>query len=113
MRNVGYRWHLRALMAERGMFATSDLVPLLAERGVDMSSSQVFRMVTGTPERLSCHVLAALTDALDCTVGDLFEPYVIASTAKARQSATGHAREDQRVAPRDLRRPARARVVDE
>ena len=33
-RTVGYVWHLRRLMAERGMFATTDLVPLLAERGV-------------------------------------------------------------------------------
>jgi len=31
-RQVGYHWHLRRLMAERGMFATTDLVPLLAER---------------------------------------------------------------------------------
>ena len=33
-RKMGYQWNLRALMAARGMFATSDLVPLLAERGV-------------------------------------------------------------------------------
>ena len=31
---VGYRWNLRMRMAERNMFATSDLVPLLAARGV-------------------------------------------------------------------------------
>ena len=30
-RQMGYHWHLRRLMAERGMFATTDLVPLLAE----------------------------------------------------------------------------------
>ena len=29
-RQVGYHWHLRRLMAEHGMFATTDLVPLLA-----------------------------------------------------------------------------------
>ena len=33
-RTVGYAWHLRARMAEKGMFQTSELVPLLAERGV-------------------------------------------------------------------------------
>lgn len=113
MRNVGYRWHLRSVMAQRGMYATTDLVPLLAERGVVMSPSQVFRMVTGTPERLNCRALAALTDILDCSVDDLFETYVIASTAKARKSATGRAREGQRVAPPELHRPHRARVVDE
>ena len=32
---LGYRWNLRLLMAPgRAMFATSDLVLLLAERGV-------------------------------------------------------------------------------
>ena len=31
-RKIGYRWHLRKLMAERDMFATTDLRPLLAER---------------------------------------------------------------------------------
>ncbi len=33
MREMDYVWHLRAKMAERGMFATTDLQPLLAERG--------------------------------------------------------------------------------
>ena len=37
---VGYRWHLRRVMAERGMFATSELVPRLAERGVRSSASR-------------------------------------------------------------------------
>ena len=45
-RKMGYRWNLRALMADRGMFATSDLVPLLAERGVHLSREQVYRLVT-------------------------------------------------------------------
>lgn len=112
MRNIRYRWHLRAVMAERGLFATSDLVPLLAERGVEMSSSQVFRLVSGTPERLNCSVLAALTDALDCSVGDLFEPYAIASNGRARRAASTGG-EAESLSPRGLGRPVRARVVDE
>ncbi len=43
-RKMGFRWNLRKLMAERGMFATSDLVPLLAERGVHLSREQVYRL---------------------------------------------------------------------
>jgi hypothetical protein len=50
---VTYRWHLRQLMAAHGMFATTDLVPLLAQRGVSLSREQVYRLVTGTPERLN------------------------------------------------------------
>jgi DNA-binding Xre family transcriptional regulator len=63
---AGYRWHLRLRMAERGMFATTDLVPLLAERGVVLSREQVYRLVTGTPERLSLRTLSALCDILGC-----------------------------------------------
>ena len=29
---LGYRWHLRTVMAERGMFATTDLIEPLARR---------------------------------------------------------------------------------
>ena len=58
-------------MAGRGMFTTSELVPLLAARGISLSVSQVHRLVTGTPERLSLPVLAALCDILDVTPADL------------------------------------------
>ncbi|SBW17705.1 hypothetical protein FDG2_0341 [Candidatus Protofrankia californiensis] len=62
-------------MADRGLFATTALVPLLAERGVGLSREQVYRLVTGVPERLSLATLAALCDILDCTPTDLVEPY--------------------------------------
>lgn len=40
-RQVSYQWRLRLVMAEHGMFATTDLVPLLAERSIELSASQV------------------------------------------------------------------------
>ena len=49
-------------MAEHKMYATTELVPLLAERGVYLSASQVHRLATSTPERLSLPILAALCD---------------------------------------------------
>ena len=73
IRKMGIDWHLRLRMAERGLFHTSDLVPLLAERGVDLSREQVFRLVTQPPQRLSMDTLAALCDILDCQPGDLIE----------------------------------------
>jgi len=76
-RKMGYRWHLRRIMAERGMFATTELVPALAERGVHLSREQVFRLVTQEPQRLSLDTLAALCDILECTVGDLIEVEVV------------------------------------
>ena len=74
-RTIDYRWRLREIMATRGLFATTNLLPLLAERGITLSASQVHRLVTGTPERLSLLVLAALCDLLDVTPNDLIETH--------------------------------------
>jgi DNA-binding Xre family transcriptional regulator len=70
-RQVSYRWRLRELMASHGMFTTSELVPLLTDRGIKLSVSQVHRLVTGTPERLSLPLLAALCDIFEVTPADL------------------------------------------
>ena len=93
-RKMGYQWNLRALMAARGMFATSDLVPLLAERGVHLSREQVYRLVTHPPQRLSMDTLAALCDILDITPNDLIEV-----TASARQVNKPAARGGRTAAP--------------
>ncbi|MFV5996200.1 helix-turn-helix domain-containing protein [Streptomyces sp. NPDC056231] len=62
-RQISYRWRLRELMAARGMFTVTELMPHLSERGITLSASQVHRLVSGTPERLSMPVLAALLAA--------------------------------------------------
>ena len=46
---LDYRWHLRTVMAGRGMFATTDLIGPLAQRGIRLSSSQVYRLVVERP----------------------------------------------------------------
>jgi DNA-binding Xre family transcriptional regulator len=69
----GIQWHLRLRMAEKGYFQTSDLVPLLAARGIVLSREQVFRLVTQPPQRLSMDTLAALCDILTCQPNDLIE----------------------------------------
>lgn len=86
-KTLGYRWHLRRLMAERDMFATTDLGPLLADRGVNLSEAQVYRLVTGTPERLNLRALVALCDILDCTPNELIEPVVETTTLRATGTA--------------------------
>ena len=73
IKKMSYQWNLRKIMATRDMFATTDLVPLLAERGIHLSREQVFRLVTTTPQRLSLDTLAALCDILDVGVEDLIE----------------------------------------
>jgi DNA-binding Xre family transcriptional regulator len=84
---MGYVWHLRVRMAERGLFQTTELVPLLAERGIHLSREQVFRLVTQPPQRLSLGTLAALCDILDCTPNDLIEVTVVAR--QVRKTAAG------------------------
>jgi DNA-binding Xre family transcriptional regulator len=76
-KKMGIRWNLRKLMADRGMFQTTDLVPKLAERGITLSREQVFRLVTQVPQRLSTDALAALCDILECTPNDLIEVEVV------------------------------------
>src|SRR3546814_19803633 len=61
-KTVAYRWHLRKVMSDHGLHNTTDLVPLLADRSVVMTSTQVYRIVTGEPERLNMRLLAALCD---------------------------------------------------
>jgi DNA-binding Xre family transcriptional regulator len=95
-------------MAERDMFATTDLGPLLAERGVVLSREQVYRLVAGTPERLSLHTLAALCDILDCSPADLIEP--VAESRSGTRTAVGAKSASLAEAARELR-PKRARIV--
>jgi len=85
IKKMGYRWHLRQLMASKDMFQTSDLVPLLAERSITLSREQVFRLVTQPPQRLSMDTLAALCDILGCTPNDLIEIETV--NAEVRKTA--------------------------
>ena len=82
---LDYKWNLRQVMAGRGMFATTDLIGPLADRKIRLSSSQVYRLVTERPERLSLKILMALLDILDCSLQDLIEPAAEPGTAASRK----------------------------
>lgn len=88
-RKLDYRWHLRQVMASRGLFATTDLIPLLAARGIHLSSSQVYRLVVDRPERLSLKMLMALLDILDCSMVELIEPVSSGTSARGAKTAAG------------------------
>lgn len=109
-RRVSYQWRLRELMAGAGMFSTTELVPLLAERGVELSASQVHRLVTGTPERLSMMLLAALCDIFDTTPTDLI--HTAAENAAPRAATAGEQRDPAatRSDTHPTIRPTRARI---
>ena len=108
-RKMGVRWHLREVMATRGMFSTTDLIGPLAERGVELSREQVFRLVTQQPERLNVYTLAALCDVLECSVGDLIEPV---TERRAERKAVGSPEERATRKVREGLRPVRSRIVD-
>jgi len=108
MAKLGYRWRLREVMAARGLWQTTELAPLLRARGIDLSTPQVYRLVTQTPERLSLKTLMALCDALECTSTDLIEPVEVAAAARKRKAAAGAPGGDADVRPL---RPKRARIV--
>ncbi len=88
-RKLDYRWHLRQVMASRSMFATTDLIEPLAQRGIHLSSSQVYRLVVERPERLSLKILMALLDILDCTMDELIEPIAAAAPVQNKRAAGG------------------------
>lgn len=102
---LDYRWHLRQVMAARGMFSTTDLIGPLADRGIRLSSSQVYRLVVERPERLSLKILMALLDILDCTMTDLIEPVPAAGQGKGKKAKAG-----AEAGVGDLR-PKRARIT--
>jgi DNA-binding Xre family transcriptional regulator len=105
---LDYRWYLRHLMADRSMFSTTDLLDPLAERGIKLSSSQVYRLVVERPERLSLKILMTLLDILDCTMDDLIEPVAAADAGqKPRKAAAGGTTAES---IGDLR-PKRARIA--
>ena len=100
-RNVHYSWRLREVMAAHGIWKTTELRPLLAERGVELSAAQTYRLATGTPERLSLATLAALCDIFDCTPAHLIET-TVGPGSTAAKATPGRP---------SVRRPRRARIT--
>lgn len=103
-RDVDYQWRLAELMARHGMHNSTDLAPLLRERGIDLSPSQVYRVVTQRPERVSLKLIAALCDIFNCGPEDLVT-VTAADAKKARKVASNV------VTMSDAIKPARARII--
>lgn len=103
IKKMGIQWHLRLRMAEKGLYQTSELVPLLAERGITLSREQVFRLVTQPPQRLSMDTLAALCDILGCLPNDLIEVQVV--NTELRRTAGDSKNPAPQVRRTTIRRP--------
>lgn len=103
-RDVDYRWRLAELMAANAMHNTTDLIPHLQERGIDLSPSQVYRLVTGQPERVSLKLLSACCDIFGCTPDDL----ITVTAAEHRRKRVAN---EKVVEINKAMRPRRARIV--
>lgn len=102
-------WHLQRVMRDVGIYQNEELKRRLAHSGVPLSSSQVHRLVTETPERLNLTVLAALCQVLSVDASDLIEVEEVRQTTP-RLAAGG---ESNVVDLADAARPRRARVLDD
>lgn len=110
-REVDYTWRLAELMAAHGMHNSTDLIPRLAERGIQLSRPQVYRVVHQRPERVSLQLMAALCDILGCGVEDLVT--VTATDVRRRKTASAAAPTPSPnvVELNKSVRPRRARVI--
>ena len=113
---IGYEWRLREQMAAAGLYSTTKLLPLLEERGIRLSASQVYRLVAERPERLNLHVLVALMDILGCSADDLISKVALGRSEQrtGTKRSEGSERTDSAssvIRARGLR-PHRAEVSD-
>lgn len=106
-KRMEYKWRLREIMASRGLNNISDILPLLNDRGIDLSSSQIYRLIGQKPERISLQLLFAVADALECTVEDLCAYETVDARTQLRKVGTD---ESTVASLKDSTRPRRARV---
>lgn len=103
-RRIEYDWNLRVVMSGRGMHNISDLMPGLQELGIDLSASQLYRLLGRKPERLPLPLLGAICVVLECTVEDLCK-FRVESAPSRRAAAVGQVVDLDRTA-----RPKRAQI---
>jgi DNA-binding Xre family transcriptional regulator len=109
-RQVDYAWRLAEIMAAHGMHNSTDLMPRLAERGIQLSRPQVYRIVHQRPERMSLQLLAALCDIFGCGLEDLLT--VTATDVRRNKAASSTTNAPPNVVELNKSvRPRRARVI--
>lgn len=98
-RDVGYTWRLAELMAAHGMHNSTDLVPHIRERDIELSASQIYRVVTSKPERVSLKLVAAICDVFSCGPEDLIT-VTAADAARSRSPQPPAPRSSTSTSPR-------------
>lgn len=65
------QWRARVVMAERGIRSVSALARKLHTLGINISESQLGRIIDGKSSHFNAAVVGALLTALDCRLTDL------------------------------------------
>ena len=65
------KWRTRVMMAERGIRSVSALSRKLGELGVDISDSQLGRIIDGKSSHFNAKVVGGLLTALNSGLNDL------------------------------------------
>jgi DNA-binding Xre family transcriptional regulator len=104
-REITYEWKVREFMARSHIY-NKELTELLRQRGITLSPTQVWRLVTKDPERISFAVLGALCDILGVQVNEL----IVFTAGDARTQRRKGAGGTELPGLRDYR-PVRARIV--
>lgn len=87
-REITYEWKVRELMARSHIHNSKELTALLRQRGITLSPTQVWRLVTKEPERISFAVLGALCDILGVKVNELIV-FTATDTRTVRRRTVG------------------------
>ena len=66
------KWRARVVMAERGIRSVTALSRQLKRCGIDISGSQLGRIIDGKSSHFNAAVVGALLTVLDCPLDELF-----------------------------------------
>lgn len=78
-------WRVRVIMAERGIKTITELRQRLVTVGVEISTTQLGRVLDALPDRISSELLAGFTTVLQCEIGDLLR---VADTPSSSSAPT-------------------------
>ncbi|ROS56581.1 helix-turn-helix transcriptional regulator [Frigoribacterium sp. PhB118] len=106
-RQIDWNFRVRELMARAGMRNSRDLVEPLHERGITLSESQIYRLVSQNPDRISFQVFVSLCDIFNVEPNDLLTYTAADIRTKHRPAAVGQSTD---VPLLEAYRPVRARV---
>ncbi|MDH6532950.1 DNA-binding Xre family transcriptional regulator [Aurantimicrobium minutum] len=106
-RQIEYKFRVRELMARAGMRNSRDLVDPLRDRGITLSESQIYRLVSQDPDRIAFQVLAALCDIFAVEASDMFTYTSVDVKTKRDRAAVGQGTD---VPLLEAYRPVRARI---